>query len=105
MKIGKAEKCISIKVYIEVGMEELAGFLETYSKFTEDVLAEEGCLEFTLYNCKGFENKFFLYEEYVDQAAFDAHLNSEHVKAFFAYVPTVKSLTMDAVIYDSVKRA
>ncbi|MFI3290399.1 MAG: putative quinol monooxygenase [Opitutales bacterium] len=105
MKIGKAEKCISIKVYIELAEADVAGFLETYAPFTEAVLAEEGCLEFTLYNCAGSTNKFFLYEEYKDQAAFDAHLNSQHVKDFFAYVPTVASLKMDAVIYDSVKRA
>jgi quinol monooxygenase YgiN len=44
--------------------------------------AEPGCREFTVYREKGHPRTFVLYEVYDDEAAFQAHRESEHFKRY-----------------------
>ncbi len=43
---------------------------------------EPGCRQFDVCTDPAAPNRIFLYEVYVDRAAFDAHLASAHFKAF-----------------------
>jgi quinol monooxygenase YgiN len=43
---------------------------------------EPGCLQFDVCADPANAECIYLYEVYTDRAAFDAHLNSEHFKAF-----------------------
>lgn len=43
---------------------------------------EPGCQRFDVWSDPARPDEVFLYEVYTDQAAFDAHLGSEHFKAF-----------------------
>ena len=40
--------------------------------------AEPGCLQFTAHRSVDDPRRFFLYEEYVDEAGFQAHTDTEH---------------------------
>ena len=42
--------------------------------------AEPGCLQYDAHRDPDDPNAFFLFERYVDQAAFDAHAASAHVQ-------------------------
>ncbi len=44
--------------------------------------AEPGCIEFTVYREKEEPRTFVLYEVYEDEAAFQAHRESEHFKKY-----------------------
>ncbi len=43
---------------------------------------EPGCLQFDVLEPEGEEGRVLLYEIYADQAAFDAHLKTEHFHVF-----------------------
>lgn len=50
-------------------------------------LREPGCLRFDVVQDAKWPNRFYLYEVYRDQAAFDAHMQMPH---YFAWRDTVK---------------
>ena len=52
----------------------------------EHVESEEGTLKYILMEDAGDENVIWLYEEYVDQAAFEAHGRSDTMKAIGAAI-------------------
>ena len=56
---------------------------------------EPGCRQFDVCAVQADPRTIFLYELYDDRAAFDAHLQSEHFKAFDAQVaPWVEQKTV-----------
>lgn len=58
-------------------------------------LEEDGCHQFDVATDPAHPNEVFLYEIYEDRAAFDAHLASDHFKAFDAAVaPMIASKTV-----------
>lgn len=44
--------------------------------------AEQGCLHYSFYQDLYTENKFFFYEEWIDQQSIDAHNTSKHFLDF-----------------------
>jgi quinol monooxygenase YgiN len=48
------------------------------------VANEPGCLRFDVLEPAGEKDRILLYEIYADRAAFEAHVGSEHFKAFDA---------------------
>lgn len=52
------------------------------SKHTAATRQEEGCLAFLLHRDKSDPQVFFIYEQYVDRAAHQAHTQTEHFKRF-----------------------
>ncbi|HAP35619.1 MAG TPA: antibiotic biosynthesis monooxygenase [Bacteroidetes bacterium] len=50
--------------------------------------SEQGCLHYSFYQDLDRENKFFFYEEWVDQPSIDAHNISRH---FLDFQPKFKS--------------
>ncbi len=43
---------------------------------------EPGCLQFDVLEPEGENDRVLLYEIYIDKAAFDAHLQTEHFRVF-----------------------
>ena len=76
----KAKKVIVARVLVKEGKE--AAFISVASVLVEATRKEPGCLFYTLYQSPLDTKQFIFYEEYKDQAAFDAHGNSEHFKTF-----------------------
>lgn len=76
-------------------VEAFAGAMETQAGTSlED---EEGCVQFDVCTDPDDPTLFFLYEIYVDRAAFDAHLASAHFETFDATVaPWIASKTVHA---------
>lgn len=57
---------------------------ELLTRFSERVRQEPGNLLFEAHRVVGTESSVFVYESYQDEAAFQAHLSSEHGHAFNA---------------------
>jgi quinol monooxygenase YgiN len=52
------------------------------SGLAEDVRREPGNTEFTVYRERDNPRKFFVFEQYLDEASFDAHINAEYGAVF-----------------------
>jgi len=55
---------------------------ELLHEFTEQVRSEPGNLSFRAWRSAGDPNRFLVYEEYADDAAFRDHLASAHNESF-----------------------
>jgi quinol monooxygenase YgiN len=62
------------------GAESEVGTL--ISGLAEDVRREPGNTEFTVYRERDNSRKFFVFEQYRDQASFDAHISAEYCVIF-----------------------
>jgi autoinducer 2-degrading protein len=51
-------------------------------KLIEPSRAEPGCLEYRAHRSSSDERIFLLYEEYVDEAAYSVHAESEHFRRY-----------------------
>jgi quinol monooxygenase YgiN len=70
----------------------LAGaFRERIVELVRDVRREPGCATFTAYEARDTPGRFYLYEVYTDAAAFDAHLKTDHVRAFISAIPALST--------------
>jgi quinol monooxygenase YgiN len=58
---------------------EIAGVLARHTAATR---AEPGCVTFIAYQDHGDPDHFALYEQYVDEAAFETHRQSPHFAAY-----------------------
>jgi len=77
-KTGK--KVIVARLTVKEGQEK--AFIEVASKLVEATRREPGNLFYALYQSPLNPADFIFYEEYKDQAAFDAHAASDHFAAF-----------------------
>ncbi len=85
-----------ITVLFECHVEQTEAFaaaLETQAH--NSVTKEQDCLVFDVCSDPEMPNRFFLYEVYSDEAAFDLHLKSDHFLDFDKKVaPMVASKTV-----------
>ena len=72
--------CIAVKWTIKGG--ELDTVLAALRPLVEASRAEPGCLLYQAHRSPDDPNVIFLYEQYVDQAAYQAHADSEHFKTY-----------------------
>lgn len=73
----------AVVVTLQIAPEALDAFLPLLHQNAATSLAqEEGCLRFDICTDPERPNEVFLYELYIDRAAFDAHLGSAHFKHF-----------------------
>jgi len=70
--------CIAVKWTIEEG--ELDAVLAALRPLVEASREEPGCLLYQAHRSPDDPNVIFLYEQYADQAAYQAHADSEHFK-------------------------
>ena len=70
--------CLAVKWTIKDG--ELEPVLAALGPLTEASRAEPGCLMYQAHRSPDDPNVIFLYEQYADEAAYQAHADSEHFK-------------------------
>ena len=59
-----------------------ADVIGVFSKLTEESRKEPGCLVYQVHRHKTEPRRFFIYEQYKDAAAADAHRASAHFKKY-----------------------
>ncbi|WLQ16166.1 antibiotic biosynthesis monooxygenase [Hahella aquimaris] len=64
---------VILKGYIIVPHEDLSAVEQALPTHTQLTVEEEGCLTFQVTKNDGDPNRFDVYEEFVDRAAFNAH--------------------------------
>lgn len=75
---------IILHVTIQVKPEHVSEFLEIVRYDAEHSEKDEpGCLRFDVSRDRDDPNRFYLYEVYRDQAAFEAHRQTPHFKEYF----------------------
>jgi quinol monooxygenase YgiN len=70
--------CVAVRWTIKEG--ELDAVLAALRPLVEASRAEPGCLLYQAHRSPDEPNVIFLYEQYVDHAAYQAHADSEHFK-------------------------
>ena len=75
---------IVLHVTIQVKPEHAAEFLEIVRHDAEHSEQDEpGCLRFDVLRDRDDPNRFYFYEVYRDEAAFEAHRQTPHFKLYF----------------------
>jgi quinol monooxygenase YgiN len=72
--------CLAVKWTIQKG--ELDAVLAALKPLTEASRQEPGCLMYQAHRDPEDERVVFLYEQYLDEAAYQAHAGSEHFKRY-----------------------
>ncbi|WP_165073886.1 putative quinol monooxygenase [Paludisphaera rhizosphaerae] len=68
--------CLAVTLIARPGAEDRAA--ECFRKLTEHSRTEAGCIMYQFHRSTDDPRKFFVYEQYVDEAALQAHNNSSH---------------------------
>jgi quinol monooxygenase YgiN len=72
--------CVAVTYVVKPGHEEEA--LELFRTLTPHTRAEPGCVMYLAHRSTTDPRRFFLYEQYVDQAAVDAHRATPHFERY-----------------------
>jgi quinol monooxygenase YgiN len=72
--------CVGVTYVIKPGHEDEAVTL--FSTLTEHTRAEPGCRMYLAHRATADPRRFFLYEQYDDQAALDAHRAAPHFQQY-----------------------
>lgn len=72
--------CVAVTYVIKAGHEEQA--VPLFRELTKHTRAEPGCRQYQAHRSPADPRRFFLYEQYDDQAALDAHRASPHFAQF-----------------------
>ncbi len=72
--------CVAVTYVIKAGHEDEAVAL--FAELTGPTRAEPGCRMYLAHRSVADARRFFLYEQYDDQAALDAHRDSLHFEKF-----------------------
>jgi quinol monooxygenase YgiN len=72
--------CVAVTYVIKAGHEDEAVGL--FAKLTEATRAEPGCRMYLAHRSTVDPRRFFLYEQYDDQAALDAHRAAPHFERY-----------------------
>ncbi|MDN5860170.1 MAG: antibiotic biosynthesis monooxygenase [Pseudonocardia sp.] len=80
---------IFIVIRIDVRPDKREMFLDGIVRYSAQVRAEPGNLHFTCYASVESEQEYVVVANYVDQAAGEAHVTSEHAQWFFGWLPSV----------------
>lgn len=80
---------IFIVFRLDVRPEKREDFLAGITRYCAQVREEPGNLVFDCHEAIEQPNRFVVVANYVDQAAGEAHVGSDHAQAFFAWLPSV----------------
>lgn len=85
--------CLAVTFVIKPGHEEEA--IGLFARLTEATRAEPGCRMYLAHRSTDDPRRFFLYEQYDDRAALDAHRASEHFARYLkaGLAPIIESRT------------
>lgn len=74
---------IAVCVTFTIAAEKMADFMPLmHHQAAQSLAKEDGCKQFDVCAQGNDANTVFLYELYINRAAFDLHLQSDHFKAF-----------------------
>jgi len=73
------------------------------SSLVEPTRAEEGCISYELFQQNDDPTRFVTVEEFVDDAAVDAHLGTAHIAAALAAAPEILAADPQILRYSLVK--
>ena len=68
--------CLAVTLIANPGSEDRAA--DCFQKLSEQSRTEPGCLMYQFHRSPEDPRKFFVYEQYVDEAALQAHNDSSH---------------------------
>ena len=85
--------CLAVTFVVKPGHEDEA--IGLFARLTEATRAEPGCRMYLAHRSTDDPRRFFLYEQYDDRAALDAHRASDHFARLAAggLFPIVESRT------------
>jgi quinol monooxygenase YgiN len=72
--------CVAVTYVVKAGHEDEA--IELFATLTEHTRAEPGCRMYLAHRSIDNPQQFFLYEQYEDQAAVDAHRAAPHFEKY-----------------------
>ena len=72
--------CVAVTYVIKSGHESEA--VDLFAKLTPPTRAEPGCRMYQAHRSLADPRRFFLYEQYDDQAALDAHRAAPHFETY-----------------------
>ncbi|MDR2039167.1 MAG: antibiotic biosynthesis monooxygenase [Bacteroidales bacterium] len=103
---GKEEgskKIIGAQIFIKA--EKIDEFLNEVKPVVEKSRAEAGCISYTLYQDPQDKTKFFVFEEWKNQAAVETHFATEHFKQLGEILNNCASSPAVITIYDSTSES
>jgi quinol monooxygenase YgiN len=74
--------CLAVRLVVKPGHEQQVADL--FKPLTEASRKEPGCLFYVAHQHRDDPRKFLVYEQYKDDAALEAHRNSEHFNRYAA---------------------
>jgi quinol monooxygenase YgiN len=74
--------CLAVRLLVKPGHEQQVA--DFFVPLTEASRKEPGCLFYVAHQHRDDPRKFLVYEQYKDDAALDAHRNSDHFKRYAA---------------------
>ena len=89
-----------VRVTIKAGHEDAV--VEPFRKLQEESRREPGCLTYVVQRSRDNPRAYMIYEQYVDEAALDAHRKSAHfieyaTNGFYRFVEDRKAELFDPV--------
>jgi len=72
--------CVAVTYLMREGTEAQA--IELFGKLAPETRKEPGCRMYEVHRSTTNPRQFFLYEQYVDQAALDAHRAAPHFEQY-----------------------
>jgi autoinducer 2-degrading protein len=72
--------CVAVTYVIQPGREDQA--IRLFRELTRQTRAEPGCRMYLAHRSTTDPRRFFLYEQYDDQAALDAHRAAPHFETY-----------------------
>jgi quinol monooxygenase YgiN len=72
--------CVAVTYVIKPGHEDEA--IKLFAKMTEHTRAESGCRMYLAHRSTADPRRFFLYEQYDDQGALDAHRQAPYFEQY-----------------------
>ena len=91
--------CLAVKWAIKEG--ELDAVLDALGPLTEASREEPGCLLYHAHRSLDDPNVIFLYEQYADEAAYQAHADSEHFNTYALNDIFPRRESSDRAIYET----
>lgn len=74
--------CLTVRVTVKAGHEQQVA--EFFGPLTAASRQEPGCAMYIAHQHRDDSRKFLVYEQYHDDAALDAHRNSDHFQRYAA---------------------
>lgn len=84
---------------IQVAKDKINDYLALTEPLIKATKAEPGNLVYTLYQSTEDPTEFIVYEEYVDDKAFEYHSNSDAFKAFARQVQPLLAKELDVQVF------